>query len=261
MGKIDLTGKKALVTGANSGIGAAVAMALADASASVAVNYIVDPDGAAQLVSRIQANNGKAIAIRADVTVAAEVASMFEKVDGIFGGIDILINDAGIDGPRELGWEADLALWRHVIEVNLFGAFHCCREALRRMVRQHSGVILNMTSVHEVIPWTGYSAYTTSKSGLSMLTKTLSQEAGPHGVRVLALAPGAVRTPINESVWKDPKSLDDLTDKIPMGRIGDRDEVAAMAVVLVWDAASYMTGTTVVVDGGMTNYASFSHGG
>jgi glucose 1-dehydrogenase len=129
------------------------------------------------------------------------------------------------------------------------------------MVAQQGGVILSLTSVHEAIPWTGYSAYTASKAALSMLTKTLSQEAAPHGVRVLALAPGAIQTPINQSVWKDPKSREDLIEKIPMGRIGDRDEVAAMAAVLVSDTASYVTGTTVIVDGGMTNYASFSHGG
>ena len=186
---------------------------------------------------------------------------MFAEIDASFGGIDILVNNAGIDGPRELSWEANLEHWRQVIEVNLFGALHCCREALRRMVPNRTGVILNMTSVHEVIPWSGYSAYSTSKAGLAMLTKTLSQEAGPHGVRVVALAPGAVRTPINESVWKDPASFEDLKEKIPMGRIGDRGEVAAMAAFLVSDMASYVTGTTVVVDGGMTNYASFSHGG
>jgi glucose 1-dehydrogenase len=261
MNQPDLTGKRALVTGANSGIGAAIAAALAAAGARVAVNYVVHPDAAEQVVAAIRDGGGEAAAIRADVTKPGEIDAMFAWLDQTFGGIDILINSAGIDGPRELSWDADLAEWRRVIEVNLFGAFQCSRAALGRMVAQRGGVILSLTSVHEAIPWTGYSAYTASKAALSMLTKTLSQEAAPHGVRVLALAPGAIQTPINQSVWKDPKSREDLIEKIPMGRIGDRDEVAAMAAVLVSDTASYVTGTTVIVDGGMTNYASFSHGG
>lgn len=257
----DLSNKKALVTGANSGIGAAIAMAFASAGADVAVSYVVNPDAAEEMVREIRSKGRKSVAVQADVTAPDQVKTMFGEVDKAFGGLDILVNSAGIDGARQLGWEADIDSWRKVLDVNLFGAFYCCREALQRMVPQRSGVILNLTSVHEAIPWTGYSAYTASKAGLSMLTKTLSQEAAPHNVRVLALAPGAIRTPINESVWKDPKSRNDLIRKIPMARIGDREEVAAMAAVLVSDTASYVTGTTVTVDGGMTDYSNFSHGG
>ena len=129
------------------------------------------------------------------------------------------------------------------------------------MVPRKRGVILNFTSVHEVIPWSGYSAYTAAKTGASMLIKTLAQEAAPHGVRVLAVAPGAIQTPINQAVWSDPQGLSDLLSKIPMGRLGQREEIAQMAVFLISDAASYVTGTTVFVDGGMTNYADFAHGG
>ena len=148
-----------------------------------------------------------------------------------------------------------------VIAVNLEGPFHCAREALRRMLPQGHGVILNISSVHEVIPWSGYSAYAASKAGLSMLTRTLAQEAAPHGVRVLALAPGAIRTGINHSVWEDAHGLADLKSKIPLGRMGRPAEIADMAAVLVSDLAGYVTGTTVFVDGGMSDYAAFSHGG
>jgi len=183
------------------------------------------------------------------------------RLDRAWGGVDILINNAGTDGPRVSGWDADPAVWRKVLEIDLVGAYLCAREALRRMVPQQSGVILNITSVHEQIPWSGYSAYAASKAGLSMLTKTLAQEAAPQGVRVLALAPGAIQTPINQDVWSDPTRRADLLAKIPMNRMGQPEEIAHMAVVLVSDIAGYMTGTTVFVDGGMTLYASFMRGG
>lgn len=258
---IRLDGKRALVTGGNTGIGKAISLALAAAGASVTINYISQPDAAEEIAARIRDDGGNALTIETDVTDTAEVEDMFTQIDDAWGGIDILVNNAGIDGVRKKGWEIDLESWHTVLEVNLFGAFHCCRAALQRMVPQEEGVILNMTSVHEVIPWSGYSAYATSKAGLSMLSKTLAQEASPHGVRVLSLAPGAVKTPINEDVWKDPESRADLIGKIPMKRIGEPEDIAKMAVVLVSDAAGYVSGPTVFVDGGMTMYPDFSEGG
>jgi NAD(P)-dependent dehydrogenase (short-subunit alcohol dehydrogenase family) len=148
-----------------------------------------------------------------------------------------------------------------VIDINLKGAFLCARQALKRMVAQKSGVVLNTSSVHEVIAWTGYSAYTASKAGMSMMAKSLAQEAAPHGVRVLCIAPGAIKTPINETVWSDPQGYKDLLTKIPLGRIGEPEDIGRMAVVLASDIASYVTATTVFVDGGMTDYPSFAHGG
>jgi NAD(P)-dependent dehydrogenase (short-subunit alcohol dehydrogenase family) len=186
---------------------------------------------------------------------------MFASIDMNWGGIDILVNNAGIDGTRNMSWEADLEAWRKVIEVNLMGAFYCAREALQRMTRQKSGVIINLSSVHEEIAWSGYSAYTASKAAVGMLTKTLAQEAAPYGVRVLSIAPGAIRTPINRAVWSDPQCLQDLLEKIPLQRIGEPAEIARMVVVLASDVASYVTGRTVFVDGGMTDYPDFSHGG
>jgi len=258
---IDLSGKRALVTGANSGIGEAIVGKLAAAGADVAINFVADPEAADAVAARVRADGRKALTIRADIADPAQVEQMFAQMVTAWGGIDILVNNAGIDGTSALGWEADTEAWRKVLEVNLFGTFYCCREALGRMVPQGAGVIINMTSVHEIIPWTGYSAYTASKAGISMLTKTLAQEAAPHGVRVLAVAPGAIKTSINQPVWSDKAGLADLDKKIPMGRLGGRDEVASIVALLASGLASYMTGTTVFVDGGMTDFASFAHGG
>ena len=258
---IRLEGKRTLVTGGNSGIGAAIALGLADAGAKVAINYASHPEAADELVQTIKQKHGEAISIQADVSDPNAVGDLFRQLDVAWSGIDILINNAGIDGASALGWEADIAAWRQVIEVNLFGAFYCAREALKRMVPQRSGVVLSTTSVHEEIAWSGYSAYTASKAAVSMLTKTLAQEAAPHGVRVLAVGPGAIKTPINRCVWSAPKSLQDLLQKIPLHRIGAPEEIAQMVVVLVSDVASYVTGRTIFVDGGMTDYPAFAHGG
>ena len=259
--KIQLDGKRALVTGGSSGIGAAIALALGKAGAKVAVTYRTHPEGAREIVGRIQAQKTEALALQADVSDPNAVKEMFGRMDQAWGGIDILINNAGIDGEHALAWEATPEAWRKVIEVNLFGAFYCAREALQRMVPQKHGVILSVSSVHEVIAWSGYSAYAASKAALGMMTKTLAQEAAPHGVRVLAIGPGAIKTPINKAVWGDPTGLKDLLEKIPLGRMGEPEDIARMAVVLVSDAASYLTGQTVFVDGGMTDYPSFAHGG
>jgi glucose 1-dehydrogenase len=258
---IRLDQKRALITGGNSGIGEAIVLALADSGAKVAINYVSHPEAAEALVKRISDQKGESIALQADVSDPAAVTQMFESIDKAWGGIDILINNAGIDGSRALGWEADIAAWKKVIEVNLFGAFYCAREALRRMIPKKSGVVLNISSVHEKIAWSGYSSYTASKAGLGMLTQTLAQEAAPHNVRVLAVGPGAIRTPINRNVWSNSRNLQDLLGKIPLKRIGETGEIARMVVALVSDVASYVTGRTIYVDGGMTDYPDFAHGG
>jgi len=258
---IDLTGRRALVTGGNSGIGAAIVDALAAAGADVAINFLSHPEAAEAGADRIRAAGRRALTLAADVSDADAVAQMFGRIDAEWGGLDILVNNAGIDGHPMPGAEADLDGWRKVLEVNLFGSFYCAREALRRMLPRRRGVVLNLSSVHEIIPWSGYSAYAASKAGLAMLTRTLAQEAAPSNVRVLAIAPGAIKTPINQSVWGDPAGLADLNRKIPMARMGDPGEIARMVVVLVSDVASYATGTTIFVDGGMCDYADFSHGG
>lgn len=258
---VRLDGKRALVTGGNSGIGEAIVLALAEAGARVAINYVSHPEAATALVERIEKQQGTALAVEADVSDPEAIDAMFARLDAAWGGIDILINNAGIDGVRANAWDSDVKDWRKVIEVNLLGAFYSARAALQRMIPQKSGVVINISSVHEEIAWSGYSAYTASKAAVGMLTKTLAQEAAPHGVRVLSVAPGAIKTPINRSVWSDPQSLRDLLEKIPLDRIGEPAEIARMVVVLASDVASYVTGRTVFIDGGMTDYPDFAHGG
>jgi NAD(P)-dependent dehydrogenase (short-subunit alcohol dehydrogenase family) len=256
-----LAGRRALVTGAATGIGAAIARCLAGAGSDVVIDHLKRQQQAADLTAELRIRGVRSLAIEADVSDPKSVADLFHQIDAQWGGIDILVNNAGIDGRAALTWQSDLDDWRAVIEVNLFGAFYSSREALRRMTAARSGVIINITSVHENIPWGGYSAYTASKAAVSMLTKTMAQEAAPFGVRVLAVAPGAIKTDINRAVWSDEAGLADLKAKIPMRRVGDPDEIARMVALLASDQASYVTGTTVFVDGGMLDYPSFAHGG
>jgi NAD(P)-dependent dehydrogenase (short-subunit alcohol dehydrogenase family) len=257
---LKLSGKRVLVTGGNSGLGAAMVRAFAAEQARVAINYVTHPEAAAALAAQLQGGSA-ALQLQADVAQPEAVAAMFRTIDDAWGGLDVLINNAGIDGERALAWEADPAAWNRVLQINLGGAFLCAREALKRMVPQRSGVIINTSSVHEMIAWSGYSAYAASKAALSMMAKTLAQEAGAYGVRVLCVAPGAIRTPINAAVWQDPAGQKDLISKIALGRVGEPQDVAGVVVVLASHVGDYVTGTSVLVDGGMTDYPAFSHGG
>ncbi len=258
---IDLHDRRVLVTGASSGLGRAMALAFASCGAQVAINHRGDERAASAVADQIRGDGGKAMTLDADVSSGQAVQTMFEQIDAAWDGLDVLVNNAGIDGPRALSWEGQVDQWREVVDVNLTGAYLCARQALRRMVGQRRGVVLNTTSVHERIAWSGYSAYAASKAGLSMMAKSMALEAAPYGVRVLCLAPGAIRTPINEAVWNDPQGYADLLEKIPMGRIGRPEDVAPVAVFLASDLAAYMTATTIYVDGGMTDYPGFAHGG
>lgn len=261
---IDLAGRRALVTGASSGLGRSIALNLAAAGARVGVHYLSDRAAAQTVVSEIAATHpatAPAAVFGADVSQPEQVDRMFAEVDAAFGGLDILVNNAGLDGPRQSCADSDSAQWQNVINVDLQGPYYCTRQALRRMLPQQRGVILQITSVHEFIPWAGYSAYTSAKAALSMFTKTVAQEVATQGVRVLAIAPGAIRTSINVDVWSHPDSLRDLDQKIAMARPGDPDEIGRVAAFLVSDLASYITGTTLAVDGGMLIYPDFSHGG
>jgi len=258
---IDLSGRRALVTGANSGLGRSIALNLAAAGARVGLHYLSDRASAEAVIASMPQPGGPAAAFGADVSDLAQVERMFVEVDAAFGGLDILVNNAGLDGPREACADSDPAHWQKVIAVDLQGSYYCARQALKRMLPQRRGVILQITSVHEFIPWAGYSAYTSAKAALSMFTKTVAQEVATDGIRVLAIAPGAIRTPINADVWGNPESLRDLDEKIAMARPGEPDEIGRVAAFLVSDLASYITGTTVAVDGGMLIYPDFSHGG
>jgi NAD(P)-dependent dehydrogenase (short-subunit alcohol dehydrogenase family) len=258
---LKLSGKRVLVTGGNSGLGAAMVHAFAAEQARVAINYLVHPELTGQLAASLRAGGTEVLELAADVSEADAVAAMFQKLDAAWGGLDVLINNAGIDGERAMSWQTDPAAFNRVLNINLGGAFLCAREALKRMVAQRAGVIINTSSVHELIAWSGYSGYAASKAGVSMMSKTMAQEAGPYGVRVLCIAPGAIRTPINAAAWQDAAGMQDLISKIAIGRVGEPQDVAGMAVVLASDVAGYVTGSTVFIDGGMTDYPAFSHGG
>ncbi len=259
--QIDLSGRRALVTGANSGLGRAIARNLAAAGARVAVHALSDPVSAGAVVKEIEQAGAEAVAVFGDISRPSQVEQVFAGVDAAFGGLDILVNNAGIDGARAMCADSDPKQWETVIAIDLHGPYYCTRQALQRMLPQRRGVILQITSVHEFIPWAGYSAYTSAKAALSMFTKTVAQEVATQGVRVLAIAPGAIRTPINADVWGSPAGLRDLDQKIAMGRPGEPDEIGRVAAFLASDLASYITGTTLAVDGGMLIYPDFSHGG
>ena len=259
---IELQGRKALITGGDSGLGAATAKSLAQAGADVAITYRYKADAAEQVAAVAKSFGVNAYTFELDnVSDKAQVDALFQRVDQQLGGLDILVNNAGTDGPRALCADSDIAAWRQVVEIDLFGPYYCARAAVERMSKQGRGVIINTSSVHEFIPWAGYSAYTSAKAGLSMFSKTLAQEVAAQGIRVLAVAPGAIKTPINANVWQDPKGLTDLDRKIPMGRVGEPDEIGHAIAFLCSDLASYMTGITVTVDGGMLLYPDFREGG
>lgn len=263
-----LAGQKALVTGANSGIGQAVAIALARAGADAVVNYVSHPEAADSVVKEIQGCGVNAYAHQANVSKEDEVQAMFEKMIQDFGTIDILINNAGVqkDAPID---EMTLAEWQLVLDVNLTGQFLCAREAIREFKRRGirkdiscaAGKIRCMSSVHEVIPWAGHVNYAASKGGLMLMMKSIAQEVAPHRIRVNSIAPGAVRTPINMEAWSTPEAYRELMKLVPYKRIGEPDDIGRAAVWLVSDDSDYVHGTTLFVDGGMTLYPGFQTGG
>ena len=263
-----LVGQKALVTGANSGIGEAVAIGLARAGADVVVNYVTNPDAAQKVVEAIQAEGTKGLAIEADVSKEAEVEAMFKTAIEAFGTLDILVANAGLQRDSSLVGMT-LAQWNTVIGINLTGQFLCAREIvkefLRRGVRKEvsvaAGKIICMSSVHEVIPWAGHVNYASSKGGINMMMKSLAQELAPHRIRVNAIGPGAIRTPINTSAWNTPEAYADLMKLVPYRRIGEPEDIANVAVFLASDMADYISGITLFVDGGMTCYPGFATGG
>ncbi len=265
---IPLAGYVAVVTGASSGIGLSVAEALAGDGAAVVVNYHSDNASADTLVDRIRADGGRAIAVGANVSDEAEVARLFDAAADAFGRIDILVANSGVQKDASI---ADMTLddWNTVIGVNLTGQFLCAREAVRRFRTQpadrrparSAGSIVTMSSVHEVIPWAGHINYAASKGGSRMFTRSLAQEVAADRIRVNAIAPGAIRTPINHDAWDGDEALEKLLRLIPYGRIGEPDDVARAAVWLASDAADYVTGTTLFVDGGMTLYPEFRDNG
>ena len=268
MKPISLKGQPALVTGANSGIGYAMAKAFAAAGAPVVVNYVVDPASAERTVDEIRSSGGQAMAIQADVSREDQVESMFRKMVEAYGTIHILVNNAGLQ--RDAAFvEMTLRDWEFVLSVNLTGQFLCAREAAREFLRRGvvpevscaAGKILCMSSVHEVIPWAGHVNYAASKGGVMMLMKSLAQELAPHRIRVNSLCPGAIKTPINVSAWSTPEALANLLTLIPYGRVGDPGDIGRAAVWLASDESDYVNGTSLFIDGGMTLFPGFSTNG
>ena len=263
-----LRGQPALVTGASSGIGRAVSLALARAGADVVVNYAHDEEGANAAVADIEACGRRAIAVRADVADESEVEAMFARAIEAFGTLHIVVCNAGLqkDAPFH---EMTIDQWNTVIGINLTGQFLCARAAVREFTRRGvdagvsraAGKIIHMSSVHEVIPWAGHANYAASKGGVSMLMKTLAQEVAPQRIRVNAIAPGAIRTPINTEAWQTPEAYAALMKLVPYQRIGEPDDIGQAAVWLASDASDYVTGTSLFVDGGMSLYPEFAHGG
>lgn len=263
-----LANQKALVTGANSGIGEACAIALGAAGAAVCVNFRSNPDEAQRVVDVIKSSGTEAIAVQADVSREDEVQAMFAKMKEAFGTVDILVNNAGLQQDAAFH-EMTLQQWNTVISVNLTGQFLCAREAVREFLRRGvvesvsraAGKIICMSSVHEVIPWGGHVNYASSKGGVMQLMKSLAQEVAPKKIRVNSIAPGAIKTPINRAAWETPEALAELLKLIPDGRVGLPEDIARAAVWLASDASDYVTGTTLFVDGGMTLYPGFATGG
>jgi len=263
-----LKGQKALVTGASSGIGKAVAIELGKAGADVVVNYARGEKQAHEVVAEIEKSGSRALALGADVSREDQVSVMFERMKAELGTIDVLINNAGLqqDAPFD---EMTLDQWNRVINVNLTGQFLCAREAVREFKRRGvvpevscaAGKIICMSSVHEVIPWAGHVNYAASKGGVMLMMKSIAQEVAPYRIRVNSISPGAIRTPINTDAWQTPEAYEALMTLVPYKRIGEPEDIARAAVWMASDQADYVNGISLFVDGGMTLYPGFATGG
>jgi glucose 1-dehydrogenase len=259
---IDLKDQVAIVTGASSGLGRAAAIAFAAAGASVAVNYNSSADKAEEVVAEIERAGGRAFAFEADTSEEAAVQALFDETVTRFGAVDIVFANAGLQKDAAFA-DMTLADWQKVIDVNLTGQFLVAREGVRRFRKQGDrrvsraiGKILFNSSVHEVIPWAGHANYAASKGGSGMLMRTLAQEVASERIRVNAVAPGAIATEINADADKSK-----MLELIPYGRVGDAEDVARAALFLVSDAADYVVGSTLVIDGAMSLYPEFRGNG
>jgi glucose 1-dehydrogenase len=263
-----LKGQKALVTGANSGIGKGIAIALAHAGADVVINYHSDETSAEEAVEEAGLCSSRVYAHKADVSKEDDVRTMFSRMLDEFGTIDILVNNAGLQQDARLE-DMTLDQWNRVISVNLTGHFLCAREAVREFKRRGvtqdiscaAGKILCISSVHEVIPWAGHVNYAASKGGVMLLMKSIAQEVAPYRIRVNSICPGAIRTNINREAWSTPEAYNNLMKLIPYKRIGEVEDIGRVAAWLASDQADYIHGASIFVDGGMTLYPGFEAGG
>ena len=262
-----LSGQVAIVTGASSGLGRAAAVELARLGATVIVNHpprTGSREKAAAVVSEIKAAGGEAAATAADVTREDQVEALTAETVQRFGTLHVLVANAGIERPSAIQ-DMPLADWQAVIDVNLTGAFLTARAAVREFLRRGpvpevskaAGKIVFASSVHEIIPWAFQVNYAASKGGIALLMRSLAQELAPRKIRVNAVAPGAIRTPIDTEAWQTETARNELLKLIPYGRIGEPEDVARAIAWLASDASDYVTGTSLIVDGGMTLYPAF----
>lgn len=268
MAALSLEGQRALVTGASSGIGRAIAIAFGQAGAGVVVTFVSGEEKAKAVVAEIKEQGGDGLAVRGDVSKPEECAALFEAARQHFGGLDIVVPNAGIqrDAPFT---DMTLEQWREVIEVNLTGQFLCAQDAVRQFRRQRRpangsralGKIIFTSSVHQAIPWAGHANYAAAKGGLKLLMETMAQELAPEAIRVNAIAPGAIKTAINREAWESKEAAERLLKLIPYRRIGEPEDVAKAAVWLASDESDYVVGATIFVDGGMMLYPAFREGG
>ncbi len=263
-----LDGQRALITGGDSGIGAGIARAMAAAGAKVAINYAHAEDKAQAVRADILAAGGEALVIQADVSREDAVRDMVQEVCGAWESMDILVANAGLQRDAPF-LEMTLDDWNLVLSVNLTGQFLCAREVAREFVRRGivaglsraAGKIVCISSVHDEIPWAGHVNYATSKGGIAMLVKTMAQELAQYRIRVNAISPGAIKTPINRAAWDTPAAEATLLELIPYGRVGEPEDIGHVATWLASDSADYITGATIYVDGGMMLYPGFRTGG
>ena len=246
-----LQDKVAIITGADSGIGKAIALQMAREGAAVTIDYIGPPDNATRVVRQIEGDGGKALAVQADVTNVDQVQSLIAQTVQTFGRLDIMVNNAGIEEKHPF-LEMPLEVWNRVLAVNLTGPWLGSQLAAQQMVKQGvGGRIINISSVHEDLPMPTNAPYCAAKGGLRMLMRTIAVELAPHKITVNNIGPGAIDTPMDAPLKQHPELMKELLAEIPLGRMGQPEEVAELAVYLASDAAAYVTGQTYFIDGGM----------